>query len=84
MPPHWRDRIGPGPAPLHWTKERDGTWSALDGRFRVVRLLDDRWALEDGTREPRLVGLYATCPLAQGVGAYIVSNETGTPKKEGR
>ena len=47
-------------------------------------MLDDRWALEDGTREPRLVGLYATCPLAQGVGAYILGNETGTPKKAGR
>jgi hypothetical protein len=84
MSPNWRDRIAPGPSPLHWTKERDGNWSALGGRFRVVRLLDDRWALEDGTRQPRLVGLYTTCPLAQGVGAYIVSNETGTPKKEGR
>jgi len=47
-------------------------------------MLDDRWALEDATREERLVGLYASCPLAQGVGAYIVCNETGTPKKEGR
>jgi len=81
-PPHWRDRIGA--RPLAWTKERDGSWSAVEKRFRVHRMLDDQWALEDATREPRLVGIYAALPLAQGVAAYVVSNETGTPKKGGR
>jgi hypothetical protein len=82
MPPHWRDRIGP--PPLQWTKERDGTWSALDGRFRVVHILDERWALEDATRQERTVGFYASCMTAQGVAAYVVENEHGNPKKTGR
>lgn len=81
--PSWRDRIAPGPPPLNWTKERDGSWSALSRRFRVIRVSDEQWALEDGPREPRLVGMYATCPLAQGVAGYR-ANETGNPKKEGR
>jgi hypothetical protein len=84
MSPHWRDRIAAGAPPLNWTKERDGSWSALSRRFRVLRVNDDQWALEDGTREPRLVGMYATCPTAQGVAAYVVANETGAPKKQGR
>ena len=62
----------PGPSPPYWTRERDSSWSAL-GRFRAVRLLDDRWALEDLTRDQRLVEMYATLPLAQGVAAYMLA-----------
>ncbi len=44
-------------------------------------MLDDRSPLEDATRDPHLVGTYATLPLVQGVAAYVVSNESGAPKK---
>jgi hypothetical protein len=45
---------------------------------------DDQWALEDLTRDPRLVGIYGTLPLVQGVAAHVVSNGAATPKKDGR
>ena len=72
--PTWRDRIEPIAPPLQWTKQRDGSWTAI-GRFKALRMLDDRWALEDATRLERLVGIYATLPVAQGVAAFMVSNE---------
>jgi hypothetical protein len=37
--------------------------------WRLPGLQDRRWALEDTTKEVHAVGIYTSCPIAQGVAA---------------
>ena len=63
--PGLRIRPVPPAAPLKWSRQLDGSWTADKGRFRAAPLSAGRWSLEDATRGSgsvleRTEGVYPT------------------------